>query len=108
MRDKSERRESSQRNTATSVLRRLNQCVCQFRHLCKPRQTVIYFFGVAGPGVIGAEVLVGCRWRAVPVVTPALLVARIESEIEVSINMMVETVVALESSVAEPRGPKAV
>jgi hypothetical protein len=71
-----------------------------------------YFLGVAGAGagVTGTEVRVGCRSRAVPLPPPmpALLVARIDSEIDVSINTTVEIVVALESSVAEPRGPKAV
>jgi len=35
-------------------------------------------------------------------------VATTESEIDVSIKMIAETVVAFESSVAEPRGPNAV
>ena len=39
---------------------------------------------------------------------PALRVAMIESESEVIMKIIAETVVALESSVAEPRGPKAV
>jgi hypothetical protein len=70
-----------------------------------------YFFGVAGAagfGTAGAEVRVGCRSRTVPAPAPAFRVARIESEIEVSINTTVEIVVAFDSSVAEPRGPNAV
>jgi hypothetical protein len=39
---------------------------------------------------------------------PALLVARIDSEMDVNMNTTVEMVVAFESSVADPRGPKAV
>jgi len=56
----------------------------------------------------GAEVFVGCRCSAVPLLDPLFLVAMIDKEIEVSINTTVEIVVTLESSVAEPRGPKAV
>jgi hypothetical protein len=57
----------------------------------------------------GAEVFVGCRCSAVPpTLDPLFFVAMIDKEIEVSINTTVETVVTLESSVAEPRGPKAV
>jgi hypothetical protein len=69
-----------------------------------------YFFpGAAGAfGVAGADVRVGCRSSTVPALTPAFRVAIIESEIEVSMNTTVEMVVALESNVAEPRGPKAV
>ena len=39
---------------------------------------------------------------------PALRVARMESDIEVIIKTTAESVVALDSRVAEPRGPKAV
>jgi hypothetical protein len=39
---------------------------------------------------------------------PALRVAMIESESEVTMNRIAEIVVAFESSVAEPRGPNAV
>jgi hypothetical protein len=39
---------------------------------------------------------------------PAFLVARIDSESEVIIKSTADIVVALESSVADPRGPKAV
>lgn len=74
-----------------------------------------YFFGVAGAvGVTGAAGLTGTEvrvvWRSspVPLLTPALLVAMIESEMDVNINTTVEIVVAFESSVADPRGPKAV
>ena len=46
------------------------------------------------------------RSRTVP--EPAPRVAKIESDIEVSMKRIAEIVVAFESSVAEPRGPKAV
>jgi len=39
---------------------------------------------------------------------PELRVAKIESDSEVIMNTMAETVVAFESKVADPRGPKAV
>lgn len=39
---------------------------------------------------------------------PELRVARIDNESDVIMNTMAEAVVALESSVAEPRGPNAV
>jgi hypothetical protein len=111
-------------------------CVCQFRHfrvvdyilleptssnsylklvrlpIPPPPQTwaisIYYFFGVAGAGMAGAEVFVGCRSKAVPVPEPLFLVAMIDNEIEVSIKTTVEIVVAFDSSVADPRGPKAV
>ena len=47
------------------------------------------------------------RSSTVPLVD-ALRVARIESASEVHMNRIAEIVVAFESSVAEPRGPKAV
>ena len=57
----------------------------------------------------GAEVFVGCRWSAVPpAAEPLFFVAMIDNDIEVSMKTTVEIVVTLESSVAEPRGPKAV
>jgi hypothetical protein len=56
----------------------------------------------------GAEVFVGCRSNAVPVPEPLFLVAMMDNEIEVSIKTTVEIVVAFDSSVADPRGPKAV
>ncbi len=59
-------------------------------------------------GTAGADVLVGCRCSAVPVPDPLFFVAIIDNEIEVSINITVEIVVAFDSNVAEPRGPKAV
>ena len=52
--------------------------------------------------------MVGCRCSAVPLPDPLFFVAIIDKEIEVSINTTVEIVVAFESRVAEPRGPKAV
>jgi hypothetical protein len=39
---------------------------------------------------------------------PTVLVANIDNEIDVSINKIADIVVAFESSVADPRGPKAV
>lgn len=52
--------------------------------------------------------MVGCRCSAVPLLEPLLFVAMIDKEIEVSMKITVEIVVALDSSVAEPRGPNAV
>ena len=43
-----------------------------------------------------------------PLLEPLFFVAMIDKEIEVSIKTTVEIVVAFDSSVAEPRGPKAV
>ena len=43
-----------------------------------------------------------------PTDEPAFLVASIESDKDVIMNTTAETVVALDNSVAEPRGPKAV
>jgi len=40
--------------------------------------------------------------------TPDPLVATMDSEIDVSINKIADIVVAFESNVADPRGPKAV
>ena len=40
--------------------------------------------------------------------SPAFRVARIESDSDVSMNSTAENVVALDNSVAEPRGPNAV
>lgn len=43
-----------------------------------------------------------------PTDPPDVLVFKIESEIDVSMNTIAEIVVAFDSSVAEPRGPNAV
>lgn len=68
-----------------------------------------FFFGAAGAGTAGAEVFVGCRCSAVPpALEPLFFVAMIDKEIEVSMKITVEIVVTRESSVTEPRGPKAV
>ncbi len=57
----------------------------------------------------GADVFVGWRSSAVPLLLePLFFVAIIDKDIEVSMKITVEIVVAFESSVAEPRGPKAV
>jgi len=58
----------------------------------------------------GALVVVFGPWRSSvgAADTPAPRVATIESEIDVSMNKIAEIVVAFDSSVAEPRGPKAV
>src|ERR1019366_7651946 len=55
----------------------------------------------------GAVFFVPCRSSAAPD-TPAPFVARIDNDMDVSMNTTVEIVVAFESSVAEPRGPNAV
>ena len=77
-----------------------------------------YFFGAAGAvgaaggavtGAAGTDVdFVVCRCSTVAPPDPLFFVAMIDSEIDVSMNTTVEMVVAFESSVAEPRGPKAV
>src|SRR5450631_3714438 len=101
-------------------------CVCQFRHLRV--QTACYFLAGVGCAAIlcgamepagrgiwtgtgavfgGAPLFAGADSSTV-VPRPALRVARIESESDVTMNRIAEIVVAFESSVAEPRGPKAV
>ena len=92
------------------------QCVCQFRHDRKTTSGSCcdYFFGATGAGLTGAagttgaDVFTGCRSSAEPAPAPASRVAMIESEIDVSMKTTVEIVVAFDSKVAEPRGPKAV
>src|ERR1700730_17676152 len=70
-----------------------------------------YFCGAGAGGLVGVA---GCDFvcdGAIPCRTefePLLREAIIESVIEVSMKMMVDHVVALESAVAAPRGPKAV
>ena len=69
-----------------------------------------YFFGCAGAaGDAGCDWvgdgLSPCRTDPAP---PLLRWARIESEIEVTIKMMADQVVALDRAEAAPRGPKAV
>ena len=84
--------------------------------------TFTVFPGAAGPGAgcpgtgivvfVGAGALLAGAGLVAPSKTvdpkPALRVAMIESEREVTMNSTAEIVVAFESSVAEPRGPKAV
>jgi len=60
-----------------------------------------------GAGLLLAGALAGAVSRTVEA-APTWWEAIIESESDVSMNTTAETVVALESSVAEPRGPKAV
>ena len=73
--------------------------------------------GAGGPGTgivvfVGAGALLAGADLVAPSKTvdpkPALRVAMIESERDVTMNSTAEIVVAFESSVAEPRGPKAV
>src|SRR5579863_483881 len=56
------------------------------------------FWAAAGPGCLSRTVLP----------TPARRVARIDSDSDVTMNSIAEAVVALDSSVADPRGPNAV
>jgi hypothetical protein len=74
---------------------------------------VIVFVGGAGaaPGVTGAGTFWGAVAGAVSSTLeprPEIRVAIIESVIDVSMKSIAETVVAFESKVADPRGPKAV
>ena len=55
---------------------------------------------------MGTDVLGALSNTDVP--RPAFLVARIESESDVTMNRIAEIVVAFESRVADPRGPNAV
>jgi len=70
-------------------------------------------FGFAGGACTGAgSCFAGAGFAGAPsrtvVPRPAFRVARIERESDVTIKMTAEIVVAFDSSVAEPRGPKAV
>lgn len=58
----------------------------------------------AGFGAAGA----GCLSRIVLLTPPDCRVARIDSDMDVTMNRTADAVVAFESSVAEPRGPNAV
>jgi hypothetical protein len=87
--------------------------VCQFRH---DRKSWNYFFAGAGTGccfaagevAAGADFLAGAlRSNTVPA-PPLLRDAKIDNVRDVHINTIAEIVVALESNVADPRGPKAV
>jgi hypothetical protein len=63
--------------------------------------------GIVGGGPdFGTDVLGALSKTDVP--SPAFLVARIESESDVTMKRIADIVVALESKVADPRGPKAV
>jgi hypothetical protein len=61
----------------------------------------------AAPDLAGAVCLPPDESRTV-LLAPDVRVARIESVSDVTIKMIADSVVARESSVAEPRGPKAV
>jgi hypothetical protein len=73
--------------------------------------------GVAAgaPGVAGWPDFAGADWvwpvfsrTVLPKLVPPLRVAMIESVSDVNMKITAETVVAFESSVADPRGPNAV
>ena len=68
--------------------------------------------GAGAGAVFPGRFFDGAVWAGVSSNTlaprPAFRVARIESESDVIMKITADTVVALESSVAEPRGPKAV
>ncbi len=69
--------------------------------------------GAAGCGTgIGVDFFVGadfcCTSSSTVVARPALFDAKTDSESDVTMNSTAEIVVARESKVAEPRGPKAV
>jgi hypothetical protein len=59
-------------------------------------------------GAAGALVVRGGAASNTDVPSPALRVANIDNESDVSMNMIADMVVAFESKVADPRGPKAV
>jgi hypothetical protein len=62
-----------------------------------------------GAGAFGSAGVALCGEVSSTVVpSPAFRVARIDNESEVTINNTAEIVVAFESNVADPRGPKAV
>ena len=87
--------------------------VCQFRH---DRNSWNYFFAGAGAGCCfaaggidaGADFLIGAlRSNTVPA-PPLLRDDKTDSARDVHMNTIAEIVVALESNVADPRGPNAV
>ena len=65
-------------------------------------------FGAAGAADFGALAGAPRRSSVGIAVAPAFLVATIDNEIDVSIKRIAESVVAFDSNVADPRGPKAV
>jgi hypothetical protein len=67
-----------------------------------------YFFAGAGRGTAGAEFCTGRRFRSGNELVPALRVATIDNDIDVTMNKIADIVVAFESKVADPLGPKAV
>ena len=76
------------------------------------RQTYFAGAGRCGAGFTGAGV-VCCVFgftfpKTLPDVVPRVRVAMIASDMEVTMNNAAAIVVAFESTVAEPRGPKAV
>jgi len=70
--------------------------------------------GVEGAGVCGVTPIFGfvssffVPFTSSEVFPPASRVAKIDNDIEVTMNTIAETVVALLSNVADPRGPNAV
>src|SRR5205085_6516063 len=69
----------------------------------------IYFWGAGGLfGVAGCDLVCDGIIPRRTEFDPPPREAKIESVIDVTIKMMADQVVALESTVAEPRGPKAV
>jgi hypothetical protein len=72
----------------------------------------LYFFAGAGGGVPGVTPTAGLDaffcFRSNDADPPAFRVAKIDKDMEVSMNTIAEIVVALERRVADPRGPNAV
>ena len=64
--------------------------------------------GAAGAADFGALAGAPRRSSVGVALAPAFLVATIDNEIDVSIKRIAESVVAFDSNVADPRGPKAV
>ena len=76
----------------------------------------VYFFGAAGAGCdcgfggcfAGAGVVVVRLSKTLPAVAELLRVPKIASDREVNMKMMAAQVVALDKTVADPRGPNTV
>ena len=75
--------------------------------LCRP-----YFLAGAGGGVPGVIPIAGFGaffvFKSREVVPPALRVAKIDNDMEVSMKTIAEIVVAFDKRVADPLGPNAV
>ena len=75
----------------------------------KVRGTVVEFAGAgACTGADFGKVVVFGELSSTDVPSPAFLVANIDNDSDVTMNSTADMVVALESRVADPRGPKAV